>query len=70
MFRACKFFKLKAFNRTRRLKESLGISKFDSENNNSASKAALGIYNPITGIRKALTWNLHKVFNGLEKFYT
>ena len=42
----------------------------DSENNNSASKAALGIYNPITGRRKALTWNLHKVFKGLEKFYT
>ena len=41
----------------------------DSENNNSASKAALGIYNPITGRRKALTWNFHKVFKGLEKFY-
>ena len=41
----------------------------DSEINNSASSAALGIYNPITGRRKALTWNVVKLFKNLEGFY-
>tara|TARA_B100001057_G_scaffold248965_2_gene249198 strand:- start:28990 stop:29991 length:1002 start_codon:yes stop_codon:yes gene_type:complete len=41
----------------------------DSEIKNSASNAALGIYNPITGRRKALTWNVVKLFKNLEDFY-
>lgn len=41
----------------------------DSEIKNSASSAALGIYNPITGRRKALTWNVIKLFKSLEDFY-
>ena len=41
----------------------------DSEIKNSASNAALGIYNPITGRRKALTWNVIKLFKNLEDFY-
>tara|TARA_B100000579_G_scaffold432103_1_gene448351 strand:+ start:8719 stop:9720 length:1002 start_codon:yes stop_codon:yes gene_type:complete len=41
----------------------------DSENKNTASKAALGIYNPITGRRKALTWNVNELFENLERFY-
>ena len=41
----------------------------DSQEKNSASNAALGIYNPITGRRNSLTWNVEKLFNSLEEFY-
>jgi len=41
----------------------------DSKEKNSASKAALGIYNPITGRRNRLTWNADKLFRSTEEFY-
>lgn len=42
----------------------------DSKEKNSASEAALGIYNPITGRRNSLTWNADKLFNTIESFYS
>jgi glycine/D-amino acid oxidase-like deaminating enzyme len=41
----------------------------DSEANTSASKAALGIYNPITGRKNIKTWNADILFKELENFY-
>ena len=42
----------------------------DSKEKNSASEAALGIYNPITGRRNSLTWNADKLFKTTEEFYS
>lgn len=42
----------------------------NSKVKNSASEAALGIYNPITGRRNSLTWNADKLFNTTEEFYS
>ena len=42
----------------------------DSQEKNSASNAALGIYNPITGRRNSLTWNADKLSNTTEAFYS
>ena len=41
----------------------------DSKEKNTASEAALGIYNPITGRRNSLTWNADKLFDTTEDFY-
>ena len=41
----------------------------DSETKISASKAALGIYNPITGRKNIKTWNADILFKELENFY-
>ena len=41
----------------------------DSEAKFSASKAALGIYNPITGRKNVKTWNAEILFNELKSFY-
>ena len=41
----------------------------DSESDLSASKAALGIYNPITGRKNIKTWNAEILFKELETFY-
>ena len=41
----------------------------DSESDISASKAALGIYNPITGRKNIKTWNAEILFKELETFY-
>ena len=41
----------------------------DSEANTSASKAALGIYNPITGRKNIKTWNADILFKELKSFY-
>ena len=42
----------------------------DAEKENPASNASLGIYNPITGRRKAITWNMNTLFTDLKKFYS
>ena len=42
----------------------------DKENSFSASKASVGIYNPITGRKFNVTWNVDKLFNELKYFYT
>ena len=42
----------------------------DSENENTSSKAALGIFNPITGRRNALSWNYKSLFMELNVFYS
>ncbi len=42
----------------------------DSENENTSSKAALGIFNPITGRRNALSWNYKSLFTELNVFYS
>ena len=41
----------------------------DSQAKFSASKAALGIYNPITGRKNIKTWNAEILFKELEMFY-
>jgi len=41
----------------------------DTETKSSASKAALGIYNPITGRKNIKTWNAEVLFKELEDFY-
>ncbi len=41
----------------------------DSEEKFSASKAALGIYNPITGRKNIKTWNADILFKELKSFY-
>ena len=41
----------------------------DRENKYSASKASLGIYNPITGRKFNVTWNVDKLFSELKYFY-
>ncbi len=41
----------------------------DSGADVSASKAALGIYNPITGRKNIKTWNANILFKELESFY-
>ena len=41
----------------------------DSQAKFSASKAALGIYNPITGRKNIKTWNAETLFKELGTFY-
>jgi hypothetical protein len=41
----------------------------DKENSFSASKASVGIYNPITGRKYNVTWNVDKLFYELKCFY-
>ena len=42
----------------------------DKEKTETASNAAMGVYNPITGRRHAETWNAEILFKDLEFFYT
>ncbi len=42
----------------------------DKENSFSASKASVGIYNPITGRKFNVTWNVDKLFYELKYFYS
>ena len=47
--------------------QSLDILNIDS--NQSSSKVAAGLYNPITGRKMVKTWNCDDIFPGLEKYY-
>lgn len=42
---------------------------FDSGEENTSSKVAAGIFNPITGQRMALSWNAHKIFPYIDSYY-
>jgi glycine oxidase len=42
---------------------------FDSGAENTASKVAAGIFNPVTGQRMALSWNAHKIFPFIDRYY-
>ena len=42
----------------------------DKEKSETASYAAMGVYNPITGRRHTETWNAKILFKDLEFFYT
>ena len=41
----------------------------DNEKSVTASKAALGIYNPITGRKFNISWNYNNLLNELNEFY-
>lgn len=51
-------------------KEKKTFMIIDSKNPNSSSKAALGIFNPITGRNYIKSWKYNKLYHELMNFYT
>ena len=51
------------------LKQGCSVLVLDREEENSSSKVAAGICNPITGKKQLKTWNADKLFPFLYNFY-
>jgi glycine oxidase len=51
------------------LRDGRRVLVIDDQAPGSASRAAAGLYNPITGPRMVLSWNAHRFFPYLEPFY-
>lgn len=52
------------------LRSGKSIHVFDTINQNSSSRVAAGLYNPITGRKMVKTWNADKLFPIIEPFYS
>ena len=51
-------------------KEKKTFMIIDSKNPNSSSKAALGVFNPITGRNYIKSWKYNTLYHELMNFYT
>jgi glycine/D-amino acid oxidase-like deaminating enzyme len=51
------------------LQRNRTVLVFDQHNNNTASRIAAGMFNPITGKNPALTWKAQELFPFLHRFY-
>ncbi len=51
------------------LRNDKSLHVFDTINQNSSSRVAAGLYNPITGRKMVKTWNADKLFPIIEPFY-